>query len=286
MKNKSFAVFIVSNNRPEVQKTLELLKDRNYSGDWYIVLDNLDKTINKYIENYGEEHIIVFNKVKEEERTDLVISKGNPDKYKSVLYSRNFVQRKAKELGYDYIFMTDDDHLNFRYRYNENGTLKGKDVKDIEKVFDLYIDYLKSTPHLYSLGFALGAIFIGGVENINSGNIPIGVYGNCFMETKKPIEFFSLINEDLNTVLREVKLGRLQYSPPFIHLGTTETNTEDGGMTDLYNMGHYVRSSYSIVTAPNICHIRVDGKGKMVLIKKWKISTPKIISEKLKKVEK
>ena len=43
-----FAVFILSHGRADNIKTLKMLEDGNYTGDWYIVIDNEDKTADRY----------------------------------------------------------------------------------------------------------------------------------------------------------------------------------------------------------------------------------------------
>ena len=41
----NYAVFIITHGRPDNQKTLETLMRLKFTGSWYLVLDNLDETI-------------------------------------------------------------------------------------------------------------------------------------------------------------------------------------------------------------------------------------------------
>ncbi len=38
-----FAVFILTHGRPDTIRTLDTLKRGNYTGKWYLVIDNEDK---------------------------------------------------------------------------------------------------------------------------------------------------------------------------------------------------------------------------------------------------
>ncbi len=43
-----FAIFILSNKRANRVHTITSLMESNYTGKWYIVVDNLDDTIEEY----------------------------------------------------------------------------------------------------------------------------------------------------------------------------------------------------------------------------------------------
>ena len=60
MRN-DFAIFILTHGRPDTQLTLKTLLACGYTGRWYLVLDDQDDTIQKYIDNFGADRIIVFN---------------------------------------------------------------------------------------------------------------------------------------------------------------------------------------------------------------------------------
>lgn len=64
MVRDSFAAFILSHGRANNVKTVRLLESANYTGKWYIILDSEDSQIDMYKSNFGEEHIIVFDKMK------------------------------------------------------------------------------------------------------------------------------------------------------------------------------------------------------------------------------
>lgn len=58
-----FAVFILTHGRPDTIHTLDTLKRGNYTGKWYLVIDNEDKQAERYYEKYGKERVIMFDKL-------------------------------------------------------------------------------------------------------------------------------------------------------------------------------------------------------------------------------
>ena len=51
--NHNFAVFILSNNRPNNVITLKTLRSHGYTGLAFIVIDNEDGTVAEYKKNFG-----------------------------------------------------------------------------------------------------------------------------------------------------------------------------------------------------------------------------------------
>ena len=60
MRN-DFAIFILSHGRADIVRTVDTLRRANYSGKWYLVLDNEDDQIPEYIKQFGENHILIFD---------------------------------------------------------------------------------------------------------------------------------------------------------------------------------------------------------------------------------
>ena len=62
MENKDFVAFILTHGRPDNVKTYKTLKKYGYTGKIYLIVDNEDKTIDKYIQNFGVENVKIFDK--------------------------------------------------------------------------------------------------------------------------------------------------------------------------------------------------------------------------------
>lgn len=117
-KMKRFAIFILTNGRPNHQYTLEFLR-KSFNGDVFLLCDNEDKTLKEYQKNYGEK-VVVFDKNEWVSKSDPM---DNFQSKKSVLYARNAVFEIAKDMGYDYFAMVDDDVTGLSFRYEKDGKL-------------------------------------------------------------------------------------------------------------------------------------------------------------------
>ena len=51
---KDTAVFIITHGRAEKQLTLDLLRQSEYSGKIYLVVDNKDEQLSEYKKKYGD----------------------------------------------------------------------------------------------------------------------------------------------------------------------------------------------------------------------------------------
>ena len=227
---KDFAVFILSNGRSQHVKTYEALLENNYTGDWFVVVDDLDEEMNRYISNFGESKVIVFDKKKYAYSVDYMTNNG---KLNSVVYARNAVYDIAEEMGYKNFIVMDDDITNIKVRYVEEGTLKGKDIKNFDRFFDLmfrYSDEVKAE----SLSIGMQGDFIGGMNNkvVKSG-YQRRCFGLFFLNTERRVEFKGLANEDLNASLLAGSVGGIWMSILKAQLFTVDSG-QDGGMTDFY----------------------------------------------------
>ena len=80
-----FCAFILSHGRSDNVKTYGLLRKLGYTGPIYIVVDNEDATIDKYVEKFGE-YVVVFNKPFISNTFDTC---DNQDNRKAIVYARN-----------------------------------------------------------------------------------------------------------------------------------------------------------------------------------------------------
>lgn len=85
MRN-DFAVFILTHGRADRMYTMEMLKKGNYTGKWYLILDDMDDQLEQYKEKFGADHCIVFDKEAAYKRTDTM---DNFHTMNVILYARN-----------------------------------------------------------------------------------------------------------------------------------------------------------------------------------------------------
>lgn len=277
-----FAVFILSHGRPHNVKTYKTLVKQGYSGKWFLVLDNEDATINEYMDEFGEENVIVFDKAaiaKTFDQADL------SDDRRTVVYARNACFDIAKRLGLRYFLELDDDYTAFRTRYEEDGKLKSKLVSDLDYVFDAMVDFLTDSGAL-TVAFSQGGDFIGGLGNAFWKNRTKRKAMNTFFcNVNKPFKFVGRINEDVNTYTLLGNQGELILSVADVQFDQLDTQSNAGGMSDVYlDKGTYLKSFYSVLFSPQCVKVIEIGRHKRPHHRvAWNNCTPMIMSEKIKR---
>jgi hypothetical protein len=275
MENKDFAVFILTHGRPDNVKTYETLKRYNYKGKIYLIVDNEDKTIDQYIKNFGEEYVKVFDK---KAMADSVDEGNNFDNRKVIVHARNSCFEIAKELGITYFIQLDDDYYYFGYRY-ETGAKK---INDLDKVFEILLNFYKST-NIKSIAFSQGGDHIGGFSGIK---LKRKCMNSFLCSIERPFTFLGSINEDVNTYTTLGSRGDLFFTFTNLQLDQKDSQSQKGGMTDIYKLsGTYVKSFSSVLMQPSSVKVNMMNAENPRLHHtiKWLNAVPMIIDPKHKK---
>jgi len=283
MKNKNFAVFILSHGRANQLHTYRTLKRLNYTGKIYIIIDNEDKTANDYISKFGKENVFIFDKKKVASQIDTM---DNFNNRKAIVYARNYNFKIAKQLNLEYFLQLDDDYGYFGYKIDKFKNYSIKTCHKLDEVFDLYLDFMKNTKS-DAVAMAQDGDFIGGE---NGGSFKKGLLRKCmntwFLKTDNVIDFTGTLNEDYTASVYYGSLGKKIFTPIFISIKQPTTQKAAGGMTDAYlDNGTYVKTFYSIMKCPSFVKVSVMGTvHKRIHHKtKWNNAVPKILSEDHKK---
>jgi hypothetical protein len=285
MENKDFCAFILTHGRPDNVKTYQTLKKYGYTGLIYLIVDNEDKSIDKYIKNFGADNVKIFDKKAMADKTD---EANNFDNRKVIVHARNACFEIAKELNITYFIQLDDDYTSFRYRFVEKYITKGN-TKNLDFYFDLYLNFFKSID-CKSIAFAQGGDFIGGESCglISNYRLNSRKCMNSFIcSTEREFKFIGSINEDVNTYTSLASRGDLFLTLPFIGLEQSATQSQTGGMTDAYNSsGTYVKSFTTVLMQPSSVSVNMMGftNNRLHHRVKWVNTTPMIINKKYKKI--
>lgn len=278
-----FAALIMSHGRADRVDTVKSLKRGGYTGDWYIVIDNEDKTADEYYKKFGQDKVIMFDKLAMSQRIDTAdLSQDR----RAIVYARNACFDIAEGLGLDYFLELDDDYTAFSYRFVQDKKLKGKACKQLNRLFDCMIEFMEVTGAL-TVAFAQGGDFVGGVGTKRLRDELLRKAMNTFFcKTSNRFEFSGRVNEDVNTYTMLGSRGQLIFTTikAAINQKTTQQNT--GGMTEMYlDSGTYVKSFYTVIFMPSAVKIGVmQSKHKrMHHMVDWNRCVPKIINEKYKK---
>ena len=282
MIKSNFAVFILSNNRANSVKTLKTLLRENYTGRYYIIVDNEDEQIDTYYNNFGKEHIIVFDKLKKSKECDTF---DNIEKRNTVLFAINSCHEIAKDLGIDYFLELDDDYTIFRSRVFDGTKLSSIEVMDMDSIINEMIDFLEVSGAL-TVAFSQTGDLIGGVgSKVFKERITRKAMNAFFCKTDRPFKFIGRMNDDVNTYVNLGSKGELLFTVADITLEQGSTQQNSGGLTDMYlELGTYVKSFSTILCNPSSVYITTLGSRfkRLHHLIDWEHTTPKIISDKFK----
>jgi hypothetical protein len=288
MMNNRYVVFILSHGRADRVFTYNTLRDHGYSGPIKIICDNEDDQLDRYISKYGDQ-VIVFDKSEIAQRIDVA---DNFKKRNSVVYARNACWEIAESLGYRYFIQLDDDYSRFQFTIDP--TLKSvlhEPAKNLDLIFDSVLDFFCSI-NAYSIALAQGGDFIGGSETtiiVNSDsekkNYPKQlrkVMNSFFCDTQRKFRFVSRMNDDVSTYTLLGSMGFVFFTLPFFGLIQKQTQSNRGGLTDMYlDYGTYVKSFYSVITNPSSVKIHTAGirHPRLHHSINWNFCVPNIIRE-------
>lgn len=283
MKDKNFVAFILTHGRPSKVYTYNTLRKQGYTGDICLIVDNEDSAQDEYLENF--ENVYIFDKREVAKTFD---EADNFDDRRAIVYARNVCFEVAEKLGYKYFIQLDDDYTSFRYRYFQDTYMTKGTVKNLDMYFEIMLDFYKST-NISSITMAQGGDFIGGescgmIQNYH--NMSRKAMNSFICSTDRPYKFIGRINEDVNTYVHKGSLGLLQFTIPFIGLEQLQTQSNDGGMTNIYKLnGTYIKSFYTVIFSPSSVKISLMGFKQMRLHHSinWERAVPKIIDPKHKK---
>jgi hypothetical protein len=278
----NFAAFILSHARADRVYTYNTLRRSGYTGPIYILIDNEDPQQEEYRRRYGEQ-VIVFDKAAQRTRTD------TGDNFKPMnmpLYARNENFEVAERLGIEYFIQLDDDYRQFYYYKNDLGEwISTKRIKSLDAVLNAFLEYYKATPW-HSIAFGQGGDYLGGAEAGSVYKPKRKVMNSFICSTKRPFQFVARINDDVSTYAVWGGMGYLFLTIFYISLTQTQTQSNAGGLTELYlAMGTYVKSFYSVMYSPSSVKVAMmNSKNPRIHHRlQWRYAVPCILNRKHKR---
>lgn len=277
---KDFAIFILTHGRPDNQKTASALYKSGYTGKIYYVVDDEDRTLPQYEIIYGED-VIVFNKENYVQKTDT--AEIHPNRNFAV-FARNAIEDIAREMGYEYFGMFDDDILKFRYRWEEENKLRSLNVHNMDKVIEYTLDFMEDC-NIATMSFGINTNFMPKIELQDFTDSKYRMCFNSYIRNAKfKVDWKLNMWEDVITSVLSNKYGQLWLQSPSIQMDMTAIGKENiGGNSEAYrNVKLLHQLFYTQIACPDCFYIRLS-PDKMVPWSNYKAMCNKLISSKYKR---
>lgn len=277
-----YCVFILTHGRADNVKTYDTLMRSGYDGNLFIVIDNEDSQQDAYIERFGADRVVIFDKQKIADESEL----GDNFTFKNtIIFARNACFEIAEQLGFKYFLELDDDYTAIMARVAHKGKLKQLKLKSLDRTFCAMFEFLEES-NAHTVAFSQGGDMMGGLQGKWKQGLVRKAMNSFFCSTERPFKFIGRINEDVNTYTNLGSRGFLFLSTTDAMLNQVQTQQSSGGMTEAYlDNGTYTKSFYSVIYMPSAVTITEMG----VYYKRlhhsinWNKCVPKIINEKHKK---
>lgn len=283
-----FTVFIVSHGRANKILTIEALRKCGYTGTIHIIIDDKDDQADLYRQKFGS-MVVQFDKEEAARKTD---SLGNFNDLRSVVFARNAAYDIAQDLGFKYFLVLDDDYRGFAFRADHQlKYAKRIETKRLDAVLDAMLQYYEQAKAIDILAIQQAGDFIGGEDQIIRGIRMKRKTMNFFLScVDRRVWFTGLLNDDVNTYTLHGSRGRLFFSTYQMALEQQETQSQKGGLTDLYvHYGTYIKSFSTVMIHPSGVKISTTGDPRSPHYRihhrtRWKNVTPMILDIQHKKV--
>jgi len=271
-----FCAFILTHGRPDRVHTYDTLKRAGYTGKIFIVIDDEDKTEAEYRKRFGDK-VIQFCKADYAAKIDEADNSGSRV---STIYARAAMFDIAPTVGCKYFIQLDDDYGSFRLRFNSANKL-GTFKCPLDQVFSRMLEFY----------IAINAKSIAASQGADLALVP-SLRRKCMnsfiCSTDRPWVMIGRMNEDVSTYVVEGRRGELFLTVMQFQLNQAQTQTNPGGMSELYiDNGTYVKSFYSVMHAPSCVKViwlkAFNQSGRIHHKINWHNTAPKILSEDCKK---
>lgn len=265
-------VYIISKGRPRC-RTARTLEKMGYPGEWFIVCGSNDETIDDYRRNWGD-HVIEFDWYDEITRTDPLDNFGFEDMASGACPARNATRRISRDRGELRHWQFDDDYTAFK-RVNSACTknVPFEDGGDFEEWL-LRLATLGLDAGLKNIGFPpaseafpyLGLTF--GKRVFNAHNMPSD-------DLFEP--WVARMNDDTINAINVYRHGGFEMSLRCMSMNMPPTQSESGGLTDIYKAEGTVRkSAYPVLLAPNAAKLVIKF-GRYHHKVDWQQLVPKVL---------
>lgn len=274
-------VYIISKGRPQC-RTAQTLERIKFPGEWFIVCGTNDETRERYIERWGG-RVLTFDFEEQLETTDTMDPFGFDRMASGACPVRNATRAISWDRGEKRHWQLDDDYTGFQIF--DPGTGRRPAVKDGAELFERMerIAEFGYECRLANVGFTPAGI---AASRENSRNYSPRVFNahNMPSDPELFVPWVGRMNDDLINAINVYRTGRgPEFSFNFLSMNMPATQSEDGGLSELYREEGTVRkTAYAVMAAP----------GAVRLVKRfrryhhkcdWRRLVPMVLNEKWRK---
>lgn len=279
-----FCAFILTHGRPDCVYTYETLQRAGYTGKVYIVIDDEDETADEYREQFGDK-VLQFCKADVAARID---EGDNFNDRRAIIYARNACWELAEQVGCRYFIQLDDDYRTGFYLRFDSRLRYGNTRRISESIDSILTAMLEFYLHAGMLTVAMsqGGDHIGGQGR---PRLTRKAMNSFICSVDRPFQFVGRINEDVNTYTSYGRKGCLFFTVIQAQVNQLATQSNAGGMTDLYvDGGTYIKTFYSVMYSPSCVKVGQLGDPRSPHYRihhkiNWHLAAPKILREEQKK---
>lgn len=232
-------VIIPSKGRPHCA-TAQYLSDICYPSGFTILLGDDDESVQDYLDRWGSEHVLVFDKRAAMECTDLMDAFGDSAP-SGVSPARNMVAKVARGMGLERVWMFDDDYKMVSVTHSDNSR---EQLLDGKRLFDELdkIERFGISTEIPVVGFGFNSVNNAAQHNTKRGN---HVYNGFNIDVREGhfIPFSGRLFEDGTHTMTTMRMGKTDFC--FYHIYITpdeqmymfnkkKSGKQQGGLHDTY----------------------------------------------------
>lgn len=271
-------IYIMSKGRPHCI-TAHTLIDLDYKGEWFICCGNNDDRLEEYFENWGDK-VLVYDWYTLAEQTNTLDNFSNEKINTGVPTAREGIRQISESRGDKRFWCFDDDLLAFYIKH----PITRRKLKMDGYMLEKYLNILTEFAHRCGLNNCGFQIQQNGFPSATFQTFArTYVIHNFPTDKSKFVEWKGRTCDDVINILETFKYGFYQLSFGFMNFSTNLTLTEEGGCTGIYKkIDEFRLSDYVLLIEPK--WKLIPKKRSLMLSFEYSKSTPKLISEKWKRV--
>lgn len=266
-------IYIISKGRPQC-RTAVTLEKCSYPGEWFIVCGTNDDTLGQYKERWGD-HVLVFDWHEEVKHTETMDNFGFDSMASGAVPVRNATMHISHDRGELRHWQLDDDYVSF-YRtshdFKRKLRLSGDELQDV--LLDLAIVGYEA--NFSNIGICQATIEAHPMKAKTVTHRVFNVH-NLPSDFELFTRWRGRMNDDLINAMDVWRTGGYELSFKHACVVMTQTQQEEGGLTDLYRQEGTVRkTAYAVLACPGAVEL-VCKFGRWHHKVNWARLVPKII---------